>query len=184
MAVLLAAALPASAQEGAHPRFALNQVGGGLGIWIEQIVLFNEVQLSIRHPSFWIVESHTVETRLDGGAVAHQWIDSRACPALVIALRARPRITNPAATLPDDFVLNVPPSDTPKTTLAEPASPLTADGWRTPVLRSDYDGEVAAWWWLTRKSLEPCWRTQLTAMGEQRHKPQLATANSRAKWTF
>lgn len=149
--------------------YTVKQQGGGLGIFIDQIVVFQQVKR--RGEKVWVAERRRHEQRLRERTFQHQWIDGRACKALSEVL---------------DKIGQLPPrrfagpterergwiSDTPHVTLIGPA----AGGFSgAALMQRDVGGDLSRWWSESEKALASCWQDGLVLVGDGTVGPKLDT---------
>lgn len=167
--------IPPPAEERVSPvpirtTYRVKQQGGGLGIFVDEAVVFHEVGQGAKR--VWLVERRRRDDQLGQVTFRYEWIDGRTCPALeevVSRIGAIPpaSIAGPSAP-PRGWV-----SDTPEVTLMGP----TADGLLGDVmLLRDLNGPVSHWWRASQKALATCWKSQQPYVENAYLRPRLATA--------
>jgi hypothetical protein len=172
LVLILLAAFPSSAQQSAARQSApsiapaeapplkdsqpyrVKQQGGGLGIFVDEAVVFHEVG---EGPSrVWAAERRRRDQRMGVVSLRYEWIDGRTCPALE-------RVIADIGRLPPIKMagLDTEPrgafSDVTEVTLIGPPA---GGGMRDLVLRRDEMGPVSRWWWAAAKALETCWQAK------------------------
>jgi hypothetical protein len=175
VAVLLGAlgTLPARAEEPEPFRVAtvytVKEQGGGLGVFVDQIVVFQRV--SYRDDKLWVVERRRHDQRMGDRTYQHQWIDGRSCPPLTDALAQIGTLPPSRFSGPADNA-NGWVSDTPYVTLTGPAS-----GGRSGamLMLRDLGGDLSRWWRQTEKILASCWQDNMVLVGDATVLPKLDT---------
>ena len=149
--------------------YTVKEQGGGLGVGVDQIVLFQLVRY--RSETLWVAERRRHDWRLRQRTFQHQWIDSRTCAALDDVVTKigglQPlRFAGPSD-LDGGWI-----SDIPYVTLIGPSV-----GGRkgTALMQRDLGGEISKWWWSSQKALAPCWRDVPVLVGDRTVLPKLET---------
>jgi hypothetical protein len=180
---LSAAAQPSSsaAEENAPPLpvhivYRVKQEGGGLGVMVDEAVVFHQVDKSTG--PIWVVERRRRDQKLSKITYRYEWIDGRTCPALreVIAAIGKlpPTPFAGAQTQPDGWV-----SDTPYVTLMGPPRFGRMGDF---MLQRDLKGPVSQWWWDSEKKLESCWSAKQPYIpGAYDLRPRLTTVQGEAE---
>ncbi len=167
MAALCAATAQAGPASPASPafveRYRLEQHGGGLGVEVDESVVFLVREVPDKGPQ-WVVERQRRDRNwcgrksADGQCVAtdvtvHDWASSsaRTCAFLYVYMAGFADFRQTARDQPPVIV-----TDSPLITLA--FAPSAAAGKPPPVL-SEYVGPLALWWREMENGLKPCWTT-------------------------
>lgn len=142
IAGFLAAATLQAGVPGAEPAYTVRIEGwSGPGCLVERTFAFHRGDRGR-----WLVQRTETNQYICKG-YKRLWIDSRSCPALASVVAEIPQqLANPSA---QD---NRPVFDAPNVTLEG----RTRSG--AMVRRTDTTGPLAAWWYRSLESLEPCWR--------------------------
>jgi hypothetical protein len=170
LAWLVAAALAGQAPAPVAPRFAVDQSGGGLGVFVRETVAFGAYgrKGKTAEPSVWVAEQQRTDVGPRERSRKHRWIDGRSCPALATvageleAMLVREEARQEAADRFGVRVLDGPrawASDTPMVKVAR------VDAATRPPGLSDVGGPVSRWWWRSEEILEPCWRDDAPRFG-------------------
>jgi len=175
----LAAALLAPPQPFVSPTYAVQQSGGGLGIWVEETVVLSGVARSARPGGkrrYWLVEQRRADFDLGQRTTKHRWIDGRTCPALsgvVDQLQAKLAAEDARLAAAERFgirqmqIPTIPPFHTPSVTLTRLSD-------AEPLSLRDYEGPIAEWWRRSAQTLETCWRTEPPLVAGRPVKPTIA----------
>jgi hypothetical protein len=162
------------------PVYAVSVRGGGLGIMWDETTLLQRVEAA-PGDVFWVVESHSLHTRLRERTETHRWIDGRRCPQLGEVLAGIARLPRANIAPPDSARTDIPPSDMPETRLAGPVV-TSAPGIGMRIIRADYLGPVADWWQRSRGELAVCWQNEAIPLGEGHVQPKLDRPENIADW--
>jgi hypothetical protein len=148
--------------------YRVKEVGGGLGMYIDQTVIFSAAPGGAdTEGGRWIVERVKTESNWCGrrsasgaceaiGSQIHDWIDSRSCPNARAALEALPDIPVPSFKRRDSLYMTV--SDTPLLTIE--GTPEQAQSTAQHLLISEFTGPHRIWWETTEKALSACWQRE------------------------
>lgn len=172
LVLILLAAFPSSAQQGPARQSApsitpaeapalkvsqpyrVKQQGGGLGIFVDEAVVFHEVG---EGPSrVWAAERRRRDQRMGVVSLRYEWIDGRTCPALETVIADIGRLP-PIKMAGLDTEPRGAFSDVTEVTLIGPPA---GGGMRDLVLRRDEMGPVSRWWRASAKALEACWQAK------------------------
>jgi hypothetical protein len=133
--------------------YTVKQQGGGLGAFIDEIVVVQA--LAEGSGDVWVAERRFHEDRLGKLSFKHQWIDGRTCPALVKVFDALSRLPAPTFAPPEPFTGGW-MSDTPYVTVMGPPAKGQL-GER--IARRDLGGPISLWWRRDAdKALAACWQ--------------------------
>ena len=158
LSTLLGLSLATSvAAQGADPPrietvYTVKQQGGGLGILVDQTVVFQSV--SHRGETAWVVERREHRQNVGRKTQLHQWIDGRRCAPLKDVLAGIAKLP-PAQFERADRKDRGWVSDTPYVTLT---GPLANGRSGETLARVDLAGPVSRWWRDSEARLAPCWR--------------------------
>ena len=149
--------------------YTVKQQGGGLGIFVDQIVIFQQV--SYRSEKVWVAERRRHDQRLGKRTFQHDWIDGRTCPQLADVLAGIGRLPPARFAGPADkdggWI-----SDSAYVTLIGPAA---GSRWGTALMQRDLGGDLSKWWWEAEKSLGSCWQDRIVIVGDGSVLPKLDT---------
>jgi hypothetical protein len=176
---LISATLPAAGNTHVE-RYRVTQKGGGLGIGVDETVIFYLIE-GRRGEDRWVAERRRRDRNWCGmrstagkcsatDVAIHDWIDGDKCPGLRAALTALSKI-DLVGFAPPDRLNSTTVSDTPET-IVTAASAIA--GIDSKVTLSQYDGPVVDWWRKTEDQLSHCWQRDAVAASGSRTDPQLA----------
>ena len=166
------AAFPAKAGSdcgGTFPIYRITEEGGGLGIFVYDVIVFARPE-----DGRWVGQRWRQDDVLGKTKRTHDWIDSRACPQLAAVLDS-------LATLPKIGIL--PPDRADSQSLAldvttvSVTGPASVDG-ETRITLSDRRGAVRAWWRRSSEMLQPCWQADPPRVDGVPLSPGLGPTNS------
>lgn len=141
--------------------YRVTQHGGGLGIWIDETVVFSVAA----EPPRWVAERTRRDSNWCGrtergkGCVStvistHEWIDGALCPELLRSLQALAAVHVEGFVDPMQVDLTT-VSDTP---LLEVTGPSTnAAGFEASLKVSAFSGPFVDWWRQSDARLKGCW---------------------------
>jgi hypothetical protein len=140
-----------------HPkqRFVLTENGGGLGVEVENTVVFSV--LSARRTTIWLVERNSNKSNWcgrtgNGQCIAThtssmEWIDGSRCASLRLVLLQLEKVRTEERASAHPWV-----SDTPLVSF------LTFDQGQLETQRlAEYVGPLVDWWQSAQQQLKPCW---------------------------
>ncbi len=134
--------------------YRVKQQGGGLGIFVDEAVVFHEVGEGSSR--VWVAEHRRRDQRMGVVSFRYEWIDGRSCPALETVIADIGRLP-PIKMAGLETQSGAWVSDTSDVTLIGPP----AGGYMGDlVLRRDMMGPVSRWWWASTKALEACWQAK------------------------
>ena len=169
----LSLATTVAAQDVDPPRvetvYTVKQQGGGLGIFVDQTVVFQSV--SRRGETVWVVERRERRQNVGRKTQLHQWIDGRRCAPLKDVLAGIAKLP-PAQFERADRKDRGWISDTPYVTLTGPLA--NGRGGET-LARVDLAGPISRWWRDSEARLAPCWRDSPVSIAEAAVPARLAT---------
>lgn len=176
--VLLALALtPCAASASAEdlhalPQYVLTTEGGGLGVFVDEVVVFSKVRTRWDGPTlFWTAERFRVDQRLGQEQTVHDWIDGRRCPALTGAI-AQGAAQPPETMLAPEVEAPPPAFDVPRQRFSGPAADTKNLGGAR-VSWSGYGSARFRWWTDAGKTLKACWSAVPITDGDQALRPLL-----------
>ena len=146
------AAFPAKAGSdcgGTFPIYRITEEGGGLGIFVYDVIVFARPE-----DGRWVGQRWRQDDVLGKTKRTHDWIDSRACPQLAAVLDS-------LATLPKNGVLTPDRAESRSlafdVTTVSVTGPASVDG-ETRITLSDRLGPVYGWWRSSEEALQTCWQ--------------------------
>lgn len=178
VAVLIAdvAAAQPYGSDRAFERYRLTAKGGGLGVLIDETIVFSAVhQKGADQARYWIAEkSHRDENWcgdhdpvsracLNKVNVTHEWIDGRRCPRLLSSLTKLTSLPPLVFVTPTDMRPLSYISETPEISLTAPAA--TGDGVGVSVIRRELQGPLVRSWVELSSAVSTCWMTTPVVIG-------------------
>lgn len=179
LAALVAGVIAGSVAQAQEPFrattiYTVKQQGGGLGIFVDQIVVFEQV--TNHGETAWVVERRRHDQQLSKRTFQHQWIDGRSCAPLADVLKRIGQLPPPRFAAPGDKDGGW-MSDASYVTLI---GPIAGGRLGTTMMQRDLGGAISKWWWESEKALAPCWQDLGVLVGDGSVLPKLDTDDDAA----
>ena len=171
-----AASLQAQTYRGPTVVYTIKQQGGGLGVFVDEIVVVQN--LAEGSGEVWIAERRFHENRLRKQTFRHQWIDGRTCPALVKVFADLSRIPAASFAPPEPFAGSWMSDTAYVTVMGPPAKGQLGER----VARRDLGGPISRWWRQDAdRALAACWQDLPPLVDGGTVSAQLSTDEDAAK---
>lgn len=153
-----------------YPIYRITEEGGGLGIFVDSVVVVSRPE-----DDRWVAERWREDNVLTKKKIAHDWIDSRACPQFAAVLASLATLPKNGVLTPDRAESRSPAFDVTTVSVTGPAS---VDG-ETLITLSDRIGPIHDWWRRSEEALQPCWQADPPKVGGVPLSPGLGPTNAR-----
>lgn len=179
--IALLATSIAQAQVNPVEYYRVHQSGGGLGIDVDETVIFSVegpnsasspwIAERIRRDRNWCGRGAANDSCVSTDILKHDWIDGSRCPALVATLMELPGIAHGAIAAPGEPHQLITVTDSPLITVSGYSG---QDGFETKITISQYEGAIAKWWRDSASQLLSCWQAAPPSVAGAQVKAQLS----------